>query len=47
MKDCPFELCDGSGYYEEMVQDDIIRTKCLCLVDKEIDEDDYLQEKIV
>lgn len=34
---CPYDLCDGSGEYDEGEFDDIRRVKCLCKIDQEDD----------
>jgi hypothetical protein len=31
---CPYDLCDGSGSYEEGENDDVIKVTCLCALEK-------------
>lgn len=37
---CPYDICDGSGIYEEQIAvDDVREKKCLCKTDSDMDDD--------
>ena len=41
-KDCPYNSCDGTGFFIDGEFDDFRLEKCLCLIDKDLERDEEI-----